>query len=151
MVNGGKPIIPWTSKIHLKTLKILFLLMFLRELSLSSSGSNLELLQQCQQTYGSAISSTTRLGLIWISPRPLLLFFTSLLHLYFPSPMSFCLSTSVKYHMGLWARYKVITQPHDFLSVREMNSKYSDHHQKILKVTWLHNNHDVCWYSHGHL
>ena len=107
--------------------------------------------QQCQQTDGSAISPTTRLGLIWISLLPQLPFYISLLHFYLCSPIPFCLSTSVKYHMGLWARYEVITQPHDLLSVYEMNSKYSDHHQKTLKVTWLHNNHDMHWYSHGHL
>lgn len=105
---------------------------------------------QRQETYGSAVSSTTRLGLMWISLLPLLPFSTSLLHFYLRSPIPFCLSTSVEYHMGLWAEYKVITQPHDLLSVYEMNSKYSDHHQKTLKVT-LHNNHDMRWYSQSHL
>ena len=107
--------------------------------------------QQCQETHGSAVSSTAWLGLMWMSLLPLSPFSTSLLHFYLHSPIPFSVSTSVEYHMGLWAKYKVITQPHDLPSMYEMNSKYSDHHQKTLKVTWLHNNHDMRWYSQGHL
>lgn len=54
---------------------------------------------QRQETHGSAVSSTTWLGLMWISLLPLSPFSTSLLHFYLHSPIPFCLSTSVD-HMS---------------------------------------------------
>lgn len=131
------------------------LFMLLSWASISFSGSNLESLKQrqCQQAYGQLFLLSLHLGLTWTSLLPLLPLFISLLHFYLCSPIPFGLSISGKRHMNLWPGDKVVTQPHDLLSVCEMNNRYTvtNCQETLEEMTWLVNNHDMhllltCWF-----